>query len=216
MKTKQSFAAQMASYESLLKEAYKPRTIKTYSKVILHFLEWKHSGVPSQKESIEISIREYINPNNSINNRMKDTKSVRAALYLYHYHLTGTKLQSIPETVEKIGNTFVDLEVDAYVSYLREIAGLAEATNLSHRKYLQRLLLYVFPKQEIEPSILFAVTIQSFLAAELRHLKPTSKQVVIGIIRSYFRYLQFKGVKIGPRIACPPLERPSMETFLCS
>ena len=66
----------------------------------------------------------------------------------------------------------------------------------------------MFPKEKIETSLLSAPTVQSFLTTELMHLRPTSKQVVIGIIRSYVRYLQFKGVKLDIGLLMLPLSAP--------
>lgn len=159
----------------------------------------------NQTKSIPASIGEYIDPNNSISNREKDLKSVRAAIHRYYYHLTGTKIHQQKQIV---CNEFIEREIVEYETYLDNIAGLAETTKISHRKYIKRFLYYVFPKEKVEHSLLLAFTVQSFLTTELRHLRPTSKKIVIGIIRGYIRYLQFKGIKVDMVLLMLPLSAP--------
>jgi site-specific recombinase XerD len=205
MKTKQSFAEQITCYKAFLLGDYKPATIEKYSKAVLQYLEWKNASTSNQAKSKSSSIMEYLNPHFSISCRYKDLKSVRAALHLYYYHITGTEFQ--PSQDSKLNESIVN-EVSEYEAYLSEVVGLAEATKIAHRQYLTRFLQYVFPNQKIEDPILTAATVQSFIATELRHLKPASKQRVIGIIRSYIRYLQFKGTKLDSGLLALPLHAP--------
>ena len=128
MRTKQSFATQIARYESFLVKEYKPSTVRRYSMVVLQFLEWNNADDANQTKPLAAAIWEYIEPSNSINNRQKDSKSVRAAMHLYYYHLTGTKFHLQKQIVL---NEFIESEVAEYETYLDKIAGLAETTKVS-------------------------------------------------------------------------------------
>src|SRR6476646_8147428 len=46
------------------------------------------------------------------------------------------------------------------------------------------------------------------MVTEMNHLTPSSKQRVVGILRSYVRYLQFKGVTINSALLKLPLQAP--------
>lgn len=202
MKTKQSFSKQIANYESFLMKDYKLSTIKQYLKMVLDYLEWEDAAVIRQSASLESSIGEYINFNSCHN---KNLKSIRAAMHLYYYHITGIKFQISQHTVS---NEIIENSLNRYGDFLENIAGLAVATKISHITYLKRFLPYVFSKQTIELSKISVAMVQNFFFTEIGHLKPSSKKVVIGIIRSYIRYLKFKGVEIDSGLLALPLSAP--------
>ena len=201
MNTK-SFSKQIANYESFLLVDYKLKTIKQYSKIVLDYLKWQDANIISKPACLKSSIGEYINFNSSCN---KNIKTIRAAMHLYYYHTTGIKFQT---SQHKVLNKSVENAVDEYAEFLDNIAGLAAATRISHTRYLQQFLSYVFLKQAIEPLNISVAMVQNFFANEIRHLKPASKKVVIGIIRSYIRYLKFKGVEIDSGLLALPLSAP--------
>lgn len=125
---------------------------------------------------MESMMREYINPHSSINHRQKDMKSVAAAIRLYYYFLTREKL---PSCLPPAQNKSIECHVDKYVAYLAQVAGLTEASTQSRKSYVKRFLYYAFGEREISkisPFNLSVETVQAFLATELQHLRPTSKQ----------------------------------------
>lgn len=202
MNTEPPFLERIGAYQSFMrKEAYKPATIAVYSKIVRHFLEWQ----PTQQEtSVESLMREYVNPRRHIAGRPKHMKSVAAAIRLYYYYLTGTRLG---HTQEKADNKLIEDHLDEYSTYLAEVAGLTESTRMSRRKYVRRLLYHAFPTK-FSPSTLSARMVQDFLVTELKHLRPTSKKVVIGVVRSYVRYLRFKGAEVDSGLLTLPLSAP--------
>lgn len=204
METKQSFPGSIEDYQSFMMEDYRPSTIARYSKIVRHFLEWQNTCDDQQFTSMESAMREYVNPHSFINHRRKDMKSVAAAIRLYYYFLTHEKLYSL----SRAQNKSIECHVDKYVAYLAQVAGFTEASMVSRRNYVTRFLYYVFEEREIDPSALSVETVQNFLATELQHLCPASKQSVIGIIRNYFRYLQFTGVEVDAGLLTLPLSAP--------
>lgn len=201
----QSFSQEITKYRQYLAEEYKPSTIEKYSKHLLRYLKWMQTVHNHQSESMESSMLVYIHPDNDIASRSKDLKSVRAAIHLYYHHLIGIPFHSAQNQVH---NPHVEAELDAYVTYLKEISGLAEATLYSHRGYLRRLIYSLFPSQAVEHSLISAATIRDFMVTEMNHLKPSSKKRVVGILRSYVRYLQFKGIAVNSALLKLPLQAP--------
>ncbi|GAB6156808.1 tyrosine-type recombinase/integrase [Desulfotomaculum varum] len=205
MGVKQSLPDPIEDYQSFMVEDYRPSTITQYSKIVRHFLEWQNTCGAQQFVSMESMMQEYMNPHSSINHRQKDMKSVAAAIRLYYYFLTRKKL---PSCLPPAQNKSIECHVDKYVSYLAQVAGLTEASMQSRKNYITRFLYYAFGEQEISPFTLSVETVQAFLATELQHLRPTSKKSVIGIIRSYFRYLQFIGIEVDAGVLMIPLSVP--------
>lgn len=201
----QSRREEITWYKRILAKDYRPPTIRSYSKILERFLEWKQANDPKSELSLEVSLLAYIDPNNAIANRIKDLKSIRAAIHLYYRHLTGTPLRFVQE---QANNPFVETELDAYVDYLREVSGYADATLFSHRSYLSRLLYSLFPGQAVEHSMISAVVVRNFMATEMKCLRPSSKKRVLGILRSYIRYLQFKGIPVNSALLELPLQAP--------
>jgi site-specific recombinase XerD len=79
---------------------------------------------------------------------------------------------------------------------------------LSHEQYLKRFLYYIPSIQQTTEASISIDAIQNFIVIELIHLKPSSKKRVIGILRSYMRYLQFKGVSLEIGLLSLPLRTP--------
>lgn len=198
-----SFNHQVIGFTQYLKkEEYKPETIKVYSKKIQAFLEWKKARCKNcYKESLDILIFEYLN----FFNQKKNFKTIRATINKYYYYLTGEKLKPAKDFES---NESIEAEIESYINYLEKVAGFSKATRIAHRRYLKRFLYYLFPKCKLDPVTISVDSVQSFFNMEIQHLIPASKKAVIGIIRSYIRYLKFSGVVVDPGLLLLPLSAP--------
>lgn len=192
---------EVANYNDFLMRDYKPTTISKYSKALFQFLEWRNNKTSNQRE-LKSSIMDYLNPQNNF--CKTNFKNVRAALHLYYYFITGTTIQSS----QTILSESIELEVTDYITYLSKVVGLTDATQISHKSYLKRLFYYLSPNQRFDTSVITVDSVQNFFSIELKHLKPSSKKRVIGILRRYLRYLQFKGFEIDSRLFILPLRAP--------
>ncbi|MFK9090235.1 hypothetical protein [Bacillus salipaludis] len=105
-------------------------------------------------------------------------------------------------------NEYIELEVTEYLTYLSKVVGLTDATQISHKSFLKRLFYFLSPNQRFDHSMITVDSVQNFFANELKHLKPSSKKRVIGILRRYIRYLQFKGFEIDSELFVQPLRTP--------
>lgn len=172
-----------------------------YSKALYQFLECENGEISNHSE-LKSSITDYLNSQNNLCN--VDIKYVRAALYLYYFYITGTKIQSSQTNL----NESIELEITEYVTYLSKVVGLTDATQISHKRFLNRFFYYLSPNQRFDVSMITVDSVQNYFANKLKHLKPSSKKRVIGILRSYIRYLQFKGIEIAPGLLVLPLHTP--------
>ncbi|SEN00770.1 Site-specific recombinase XerD [Mesobacillus persicus] len=200
METDQLFE-DIAKFKDFLKRDYKPSTIDRYSKALFQFLKWRNAKTSNDME-LKSSIMDYLNPQNHF--CIIDLNNVRPALHLYYFLISGTKFKSI----QTIQNESIELEVTEYVTYLSKVVGLTDSTQISHKNFLKRFFYYLSPNQRFDSSMLTVDSVQNYFANELKHLKPSSKKRVIGILRSYIRYLRFKGFEIDSGLFALPLHTP--------
>jgi len=206
MKMNQTVYEEISSFTNFLKEDYKVSTIKQYTTELLKYLQWKNSSESNQRKELKQAIIEYTDPRSHIIFRSNALKSTRAALHLFYTHLTGTTFSSSTQKTQI--NDSVETEISKYKAYIANVVGLSENTQISHCRYLKRFLYYIFPAQKIDYSALSADVVQGFITNEINNLTPASKKSVIGILRSYIRYLTFNMVRLNKKILALPLRMP--------
>jgi integrase/recombinase XerD len=97
--------------------------------------------------------------------------------------------------------------VAAYDAHLREAAGLAEATRLYRRRYAREFLGSVFGTGPLRWPRLRPDHVREFVAGYGRTGRTAAAQVAAGGLRSFLRWLQFRG-RVGPDlVAAVPLFR---------
>jgi site-specific recombinase XerD len=197
---------EITKFKKFILKDYKLSTTDRYLKIVQRFLEWDARNNLHQSKSINFSIMEYLEEYCVEKPITTDFKTIRAALHLYHIYKVGTKF-TLPKKEENL-NEFIETEIIAYNTYLTNVIGLAEATKISHRNYLKRFLYYISPNQKVEASMITVDEVQKFFIFELSHLSPSSKNRVIGILRCYIRYLQFKDGTLNHALLSLPLRAP--------
>ncbi|MBS3872734.1 MAG: site-specific integrase, partial [Firmicutes bacterium] len=204
METRESLTSQIADYEAFLREEYQPSTIKGYKKAVQRFVEWVKETQPASETQIEPLMLEYINPNNQVDGRHSIT-TVRTAIRLFYYFLTDRKLSPCERSSS---NESIEREAMDYALYLERVARLSPPTRQSHQNCLRRFLYRLFPSSQFDSSAISVSVLQSFLTTEMTHFKPSSRKAFIGVIRSYCRYLRFKGVEVDKGLLVLPLSAP--------
>ncbi len=200
------FSAQINGFTIFLeKEEYRPSTIKRYSNQLIDYLDWAARSTKTQAKKVEESILLYLDTSIPIQTRGKDIKTVRAALHQYYKYLTGEKFQ--PKGKPEL-NYSIETELNRYDQYLKEVVGLADVTREGYRKHLKRFLCFIFKDQDIDPSAITAPGLKRYLIEELGHLKPVSKQTALVRIKSYIRYLKFKGHGPHPSLTALSFSAP--------
>lgn len=190
----------------LLKEEYRPATVRRYGEIVHRFQVWAIEQCSRCSLSIDALICDYLNPDAIIAGRPGDYKTIRAALHAYERYLI-TNGYSIPQRTELDP---IEEMIAKYVVYLRDIVGLSVAAQLTHQQYFRRFLRMAWREQNsIEPSIILTVpTVQHYLVDELKHLRPSSKKRIAGVIRSFVRYVMLRGVSIDSGLLTLPLTAP--------
>jgi hypothetical protein len=197
-----SVVEEITNFKNFIAKDYKTSTTEKYLKMVQRYLEWNSENNLHQTKSLNSSIMEYMDLNCLVK---KDFKTMRAALHLYYFYKVGTKFTPLQE---ENFNEIIETEIAEYNIYLTYVIGLVETTKINHRNYLKRFLYFISPKQKIEASMITVDEVQKFFIFELSHISPSSKNRVIGILRCYIRYLQFKDGTLNQPLLSLPLRAP--------
>ncbi|WP_206922203.1 hypothetical protein [Alicyclobacillus suci] len=114
------FVAAKDFQQDLLKEEYRPATVRQYGEIIQKFQSLSMEHDPAHSLSHDTLIAEYLNPDDAIANRPGDYKIVRAALHAYRRYLIKIG-HSLPHHAEYDP---IEQVIDGYIVYLAETAGL--------------------------------------------------------------------------------------------
>lgn len=120
-----------------------------------------------------------------------DTKTLRASARLLLRCLREQR--RVPERV--VGNTTpVDCEVDRFDRHLLTTCGLAQNTRTCRRRYVRRFLNHKFGRGTFHARKIGPKDVMEFVASQAATCKPGSAKVITCSLRSYFKYLQLRGL----------------------
>lgn len=199
-------SVRVQAFRDFLKSAnYAPRTVDSYAKHVLAFLR-SCADVPSHASNVlgECMLG-YLASRPSSYDSQKPQIELRAALRRYFFHATGEKLDlRSDEPIE----AWISDELDGLESYVRDVAGLAETTIASLCNHVRRFLTHASCRGVEGPSLISASCVRDFLAVELARCEPSTRKSVATALRSYLRYLVFRGVNVDQAVLRLPISSP--------
>jgi integrase/recombinase XerD len=173
-------------------------TVQVYvraAELFFHYLHRRQRPLVSVNESL---VRAFACRWRKAERPRNDT---HAALRLLLRHLRDSAV--IPpqrvEATDPIGCLIAD-----YDAHLREAAGLAYATRLYRQRYAREFLRSVFGSGPIRWSRLRAEHVQDFVIQYGKTGRTASAQVSAGALRSFLRWLRFRGVVGANLVAAVP------------
>jgi site-specific recombinase XerD len=89
--------------------------------------------------------------------------------------------------------TPVQEELEAYCRFLDQVCGLAPATLISRRRIVGEFLSSRFGDGQIDTSSFESHDLMQYVALRVRGYKPGTASVIATAIRSYLKFLQFRG-----------------------
>jgi site-specific recombinase XerD len=90
--------------------------------------------------------------------------------------------------------TPVDREVWQFDNHLDQAGGLALNTRLYRRRYVRQFLSHLFGCGPFEPEKIKPRHVMDFAANQAAARKPGTAKVIVGALKSYFKYLQLRGL----------------------
>ena len=182
----------------LITSCYAERTIDVYLRSLREFLRYFQEFQTHPSRDLARIIDCY--PKKYKNN------TVRAALHSYYYFKMGKKYRTTVQTCYT--PPWIEDELKEFQEYLLNVATLQPSTIAPYVKYVNRFLTYSATQGVTQIGEITATHVKKYLLKALQHYKASSKKTVINRIRSFCRYLQFKGGFIDDSILKLPLSVP--------
>jgi site-specific recombinase XerC len=131
---------------------------------------------------------------------VKAQKTVRAALHQLLLMLGCER----PMLDASKGSVAIERSLHQFDDYLHDVCGLTESTRLSRKRQVRVFLVELFGTEPINPLKITPDILFKFVTNKAVRLKPSSVGVLLGALRSYLRFLQFKGESNVALIAAVP------------
>ena len=129
----------------------------------------------------------------------QNVHSVRAAL---HQLLASFGLARRPVRQER--QSAVDAVVDDFDHHLADVCGAAVATRRYYLREVRAFLAEQFKEEPVDLASLSAESARAFVTKRAKSVTPASANVFATAIRSFGRYLQFRGIRAGNWTAAVP------------
>jgi len=188
----------LTDFQSALStKGYAPTTVKLYTTAACHLHRWLCQKNRTLDSLTNEDVQEFLN-NHLLRCQCpfpssRDVKTVRAGLH----HLLGMIERDrpiIPRSGQAISLESVENELRDFDEYLNETCGFADATKTYRRRYVKEFLAHIYGNKSIDPRTLKPRDLIGYVAARAQGCKPGTTGVISGSLRSYFKYLQLRGV----------------------
>lgn len=185
---------------SLHHEGYAPRSIQLYLRTAAHYTRWLQGQGYAISEVDEDLVHRYI----SGLTRYRSGKLPKAAQGLGHLvrflqqqGLAGPQPSGLPPSP-------LDQWLAAYDAHLAQVVGLALSTRQGYRRIVRRFIATCFGSETPDWQSLTASTITAFVRQESAWRQRSSRQLPAVAVRSFLRFLVFRGaIRPGLEAAAP-------------
>ena len=209
----------------LKKRGHSDGTQHAYLSALKHFLCWFKKESPHERtinsETVYIFLHQHLPVCNCLPPVRREYKTIRAALNHLLLIVGEDRLPAakVPSAVERILLEFDDFQ--------RDVCGLAQSTRVYRQRFVRLFLCWLFGTSKVDSTKITPETLLRFVTDQAVVLKPSSVSVLLSSLRSYLRFLQFKGegnVSLLASVPRPPnwslaqippcLSSAEMEEFL--
>jgi len=179
----------------LQKRGHSKSTISAYEHAVLHYLHWIDSNPSKKRKSKADNIDDFLYNHLPIckcgKPYYKSLKTLRAALHQYYICTEGEK-KSKPK--KNIDNFSIEKELADFISYLKELQGLSDNTCIYRLRNVRNFLYTIFDQNSLNVEQIKKADFLHYISTYTRHCTAGTKNVIAYSLRSYLKYLQFKGV----------------------
>lgn len=188
-----------------LKElGYSETTRHSYLSALTHFVRWLMQKSAKDREidcsTVSAFLHQHLPVCHCPPPIFKEHKTTRAALNQLLFMLGKDRLQ----TLRSKGSSAVELELCQLDGFQRDVCGLTEATRINRARFVRGFLVWMFDSGRIDTSKITSKMLFKFVSEKATSLKPSSVGVLLGALRGYLRFLQFRGESTIALIAMVP------------
>ena len=175
-----------------------------YRSSLMHFLYWLAKEPPESQvvnsRTVRTFLQEHLPTCRCPPPAFKSLKTVRAALNQLLLMLGQGRLQPLGYRT----SAAIDGTLHQFDDFLRDVCGLTESTRWNRQRCIRSFLVALFGAEPIDPQHITTEALINFVSNKAAGLKPSSVGGLLSSLRSYLRFLQFKGVSNVALIAAVP------------
>ncbi|MFT5701737.1 MAG: site-specific recombinase XerD [Desulforhopalus sp.] len=198
----ETIAAEFSDY--LKANGYRDGTQHAYHSALMHFLCWLQQKSPQEKminsSTVCIFLQHHLPLCNCPLPVYKELKTVRAAL---NQLLSMLGQERLPIRGSK-GSSAVELALRQFDDFQRDVCGFTKSTRENRQRFVRSFLVELFGTGKINVSNITSEVLIKYVIEKATCLKPSSVGVLLSALRSYLRFLQFKGESTPALIASVP------------
>ena len=193
----------------LSQDGYASVTRRCYLRAIVRFLEWLPGQAPCEQTDVDTAISRFLEGHVRscrCRPRCPNREMSRAALGHMKRAIADNSTASenssfVPDLVEDT--------IQSFDKYMKDTCGLSATTRLQRRRIVRRFLSSRPGGGAVIRNLDLAREIEGYVTSIGRMLTAGSMAVVVAGLRSYLRYLQFRG-EVDPRLLCSIAVPPRM------
>ena len=172
---------------------YRDGTRHAYRSALSHFISWLTTE-SSQAQTIDnVLVNAFLEQHLPVCHCappvFKELKTVRAALNKLLVLLGEDRLSpftvQVPPSIDGILREFDDFQ--------RDVCGLGKSTRAYRQRFVRSLLVWLFATSPVDSAKITPEALIRFVTGQAGNLKSSSIGVLMTALRSYLRFLQFKG-----------------------
>ncbi len=220
----------ISDFSNYLKvRGYREGTRNNYRSALSHFLRWL-SAKSSQREAINnemvvVFLNQHLPACRCLPPVYREYKTIRAAL---NNLLISRGKPPLMPVAAKIPPAIKNILCE-FDGFQRDVCGLAESTRVYRQRFVRTFLVWLFGTSAVDSTKISPEALSNFITDQTGGLKPSSIGVCLTSLRSFLRFLQFKGesnVALLAGIPRPPnwslaslppcLGEDEMSTFLAA
>ena len=186
---------------------HKNRTLSRYLASARHFLCWLTQQPFGSREIDPRWVREFIEVHLPVchcsSPAPRCLKTIRAALNQLLLMQGHDRLHA----PDKPASTEIEASLRQFVTYLRDVCGLAPTTCRVRSRYVRGFLDDLFGDQPLAFKRINANSLICFITGQSRYYQPATLGALACALRSYLRFLQFTGIipaTLATAIPTPP------------
>ena len=191
-------------YDHLKRRGHSAETQHAYHSALTHFLCWLTKESPQYQAINNATVYAFLQKHLPVCHCpppvYKELKTVRAALNQLLLMLGQDRLQALGSK----GSSAVKCMLRQFDDFQRNVCGFTESTRVNRQRFVRNFLVELFGTGKIDTAFITPEALVKFVIDEATGLKPSSVGVLLSALRSYLRFLQFRGESTVALIAAVP------------
>jgi len=193
----------------LYEQGFKRPVIGSQAQVIAKFSRWLMANHIAVADLCDEHEQQFLS---TLKRRGRVRGGHASAIRRFMDFLRTTGVTDIPSVSVEPGAA--QLALDTYAAYLRHDRGLSRATSVQYLPFVERFLLERFGVDTLELSKLCAADVIGFIKREAARLSPARAKCATTALRSYLRFLRYRGeITLDLAVAVPTVPNWSLTSI---